>query len=60
MFDCGSHSTVDFWNALADNMYGTDAGNGFQLLMKSEMNPAQFQETFKQKVQDALDSTYGN
>lgn len=60
MFDCGSHSTVDFWNSLGADTYSTDAGNGIQLLMKGEMTPAQFQESFKQRVQDALDSTYGN
>lgn len=58
MFDAGSHSTVDFWNSLDRDMYSTDAGNGLQLLMKGEMTPAQFQESFKQKVQDALDATY--
>ncbi|MCM1056535.1 MAG: extracellular solute-binding protein [Firmicutes bacterium] len=59
MFDCGSHSTVDFWNALGVD-YSTDTMNGIEALISGTMTPAQFQETFKQRVQDALDSTYGN
>ena len=59
MFDCGSHSTVDFWQSLGVN-YSTDSGNAIEALISGEMTAAQFQETFKQSVQDALDATYGN
>ena len=46
-----------FWLSLGVD-YGTDAGNGLQLIIKGEMTPAQFQETFKQQVQDGLDAYF--
>ena len=53
MRDCGEHSTFDLWQSL-----------GFYYDMNSiisgDMTPAQFQETYKQQVQDALDAYYGN
>lgn len=51
MADCGAHATLDLWNSL---------GVGYDLdsLLKGEMTPAQFQETYKNEVQAALDATY--
>ena len=57
MFDCGSIVETDFWLSLGVD-YGTDAGNGLQLIIKGEMTPAQFQESFKQQVQDGLDTYF--
>lgn len=57
MFECGSRSTVDFWNSLGVN-YGTDSGNALEAIIAGEMTAAQFQETFKQSVQDALEATF--
>jgi len=57
MFDAGSITETDFWLSLGVD-YGTDAGNGLQLIIKGEMTPAQFQETFKQQVQDGLDAYF--
>ena len=53
MNDCGAHSYFDLWNSMG-------IGYDLQSIIKGEMTPAQFQETYKQLVQDALDSTYGN
>lgn len=57
MFDAGSKTEADFWLNLGVD-YGTDAGNGLQQIIKGEMTPAQFQETFKQQVQDGLDAYF--
>lgn len=57
MFDAGSHSETDFWLSVGVD-YSTDAGNGMQLIIKGEMTPAQFQETFKQQIQDGLDTYF--
>lgn len=51
MADCGSHSTLDIWSSI-----GVDVD--LYSLIKGEMTPAQFQETYKQQFQDALDSIY--
>ncbi|MFT4144491.1 MAG: hypothetical protein QM644_08520 [Mobilitalea sp.] len=52
MADVGSRETFELWNQL---------GIQYDLmsLIKGEVTPAQFQETYKQQVQDALD-TYFN
>lgn len=59
MFECGAKTTLDLWQSVGVD-YGTDAGNGLELLIRGEMTPAQFQETFKQQVQDGLDAYFGN
>ncbi len=51
MYDCGSHSTVDFWLSLGVNY-------DLQSLIKGEVTPAQLQETYKQQVQDGLDAYF--
>lgn len=53
MKDCGEHATLDLWNSLGFNY-------DIMSLIKGETTPAQFQETYKQQVQDALDAYYGN
>ena len=58
MFECGAKTTLDLWQSVGVD-YGTDAGNGLELLIRGEMTPAQFQETFKQQVQDGLDAYFG-
>ncbi len=57
MFDAGSKVVADFWLNIGVD-YGTDAGNGLQQIIKGEMTPAQFQESFKQQVQDGLDAYF--
>ncbi len=52
MFDCGMNETFDLWNSLS-------IGYDIQSLIKGETTAAQFQETYKQEVQDALDSYFG-
>ena len=51
MNDCGSHSTFDLWGNL---------GVDYDLvsLINGTMTPAQFQETYKNEVQAALDALY--
>lgn len=51
MVDCGSHTTFDLWDAV-----GVDYD--FNALLKGEVTPAQFQETYKQQVQDGLDAYF--
>lgn len=51
MNDCGAHSTFDLWEALGFT-YDIDS------LTKGEVTPAQFQETYKQQVQDGLDAYF--
>lgn len=53
MQDCGAHAYFDLWNSMS-------IGWDLQSIVKGTMTPAQFQETYKQVVQDALDSIYGN
>lgn len=57
MFDCGAHSAVDLWQSLGLD-YSTDSKNGLQQIIEGTMTPAQFQETFKQQVQDGLDAYF--
>lgn len=52
MKDCGEHSTLDLWNSLGITY-------DFMSLINGTTTPAQFQETYKQTVQDALDAYYG-
>lgn len=51
MKDCGSHTTFDLWNSMG-------IAYDFQSLIKGEVTPAQFQETYKQQVQDGLDAYF--
>lgn len=51
MYDCGSRETFELWGNL-----GFDYD--FMSLIKGEVTPAQFQETYKQQVQDALDAYF--
>ena len=53
MADCGAHATFDLWNSI-------NVPYDLLSLIKGEMTPAQFQETYKQQVQDGLDSYFGN
>ncbi len=48
MFDCGSIESFDLWNSLG-------VGYDFNSLIKGEVTAAQFQETYKNQIQDALD-----
>lgn len=49
----GSRDQFDLWNNL-----GLEWGNDWVKILNGEMTPAQFQETWKQPVQDALDNYY--
>lgn len=51
MADCGAHTTLDLWNSMG-------IGYDLQSMIKGEVTPAQFQETYKQQVQDALDAYF--
>lgn len=51
MFDAGMHEGFDLWGNL-----GFDYD--WKSLIAGEMTPAQFQETYKQQVQDGLDSYF--
>ena len=51
MKECGANTTFDLWNSM-----GFDYD--LQSLIKGETTPAQFQETYKQQVQDGLDAFY--
>jgi len=53
MYECGSKTTTDLWISLG---FYYD----FNALIDGTMTPAQFQETYKQQVQDGLDSYFGN
>lgn len=53
MADCGAHATFDNWQSLGIEY-------DFQSLIRGEVTPAQFQETYKQQVQDGLDAYFGN
>lgn len=48
MFDVGSRETFELWNSIGISY-------DFMSLLKGEVTPAQFQETYKNQVQDALD-----
>lgn len=48
MFDCGSNEQFDLWNSLG-------VGYDFNSLIRGEVTAAQFQETYKNQIQDALD-----
>lgn len=51
MFDVGSRETFELWNNLG-------IGYDFSGLLRGEMTAAQFQETYKQQIQDALDAYF--
>ncbi len=51
MEDVGSRETFELWNQLGISY-------DLQSLIKGETTPAQFQETYKQQVQDALDAYF--
>lgn len=51
MMDCGNHTTFDLWNSL-------NIPYDMKGLIKGEITPAQFQETYKLQVQDGLDQFY--
>lgn len=53
MEDCGKNTTFDLWQSLG---FYYDLNS----IINGTMTPAQFQETYKQQVQDALDAYYGN
>ena len=53
MYDAGSKTTTDLWNTLG-------VGYDIKALISGTMTPAQFQETYKQQVQDGLDNYFGN
>jgi hypothetical protein len=51
MFDVGSRETFELWNNLGVEY-------DFLTLIDGTVTPAQFQETYKQQVQDALDAYF--
>lgn len=51
MQDCGSNTCFDLWNSIG-------VAYDLQSLIKGETTPAQFQETYKQQVQDGLDAYF--
>ncbi|MBQ6695301.1 MAG: hypothetical protein IJN16_01205 [Lachnospiraceae bacterium] len=51
MKDCGAHTTFDLWNSM-------NIGYDLQSVIRGEVTPAQFQETYKQQVQDGLDAYF--
>lgn len=51
MNDCGQHTQLDLWNSMGITY-------DLQSVMKGEVTPAQFQETYKQEVQDGLDAYF--
>lgn len=53
MKDCGEHTGIDLWQSL--NFYFNIEG-----LVRGTLEPGQFQETYKQQVQLALDAYFGN
>jgi len=50
---CMAHPGIELWESLDPNMY-----DGFERLIAGEMTPAQFQETFSQELQTALDEVF--
>ena len=53
MKECGSKTVTDLWDGVGIEM-------DWNSLINGTMTPAQFQETYKQTYQDALDSYLGN
>jgi hypothetical protein len=51
MYDVGSRETFELWNNLG-------VSYDFKSLIGGSVTPAQFQETYKQQVQDALDAYF--
>jgi len=51
MFDVGSRETFELWNNLGVEY-------DFTGLIDGSVTPAQFQETYKQQIQDALDAYF--
>lgn len=51
MFDAGMHEVFDLWDNLG-------VGYDWDALTFGEVTPAQFQETYKQQIQDGLDSYF--
>ena len=51
MYDCGQHSTLDLYESLGVEY-------DLESVIEGTVTPAQFQETYKQEVQDALDSLF--
>lgn len=51
MRDCGANTTFDLWSSM-------NISYDLMSLIKGETTPAQFQETYKQQVQDGLDAFY--
>ncbi len=51
MYDVGSKTSFELWNNLGFEY-------DFPSLIKGEVTPAQFQETYKQQVQDALNAFF--
>lgn len=51
--DCMAHSEVDLWQSLG---FYYDINS----IVNGEMTPSQWQETYKQQVQDGLDAFFGN
>ena len=48
---CGSKTTFDLWNSMS-------IGYDLQGIIRGDVTPAQFQETYKQQVQDGLDAYF--
>lgn len=51
MQECGNKTQLDLWNSMGISY-------DLQSVMKGEVTPAQFQETYKQQVQDGLDAYF--
>lgn len=51
MYEVGSRETFELWNSLG-------VGYDWSGLIKGEVTPAQFQETYKNQIQDALDAYF--
>jgi hypothetical protein len=51
MNDCGSHTELDLWNSMGISY-------DLESVMKGDVTAAQFQETYKQQVQDGLDAYF--
>ncbi len=51
MKDCGETTTFDLWSSM-------NIGYDIQSLIRGDVTPAQFQETYKQQVQDGLDAYF--
>ncbi len=51
MQECGNKTQLDLWNSMGISY-------DLESVMKGEVTPAQFQETYKQQVQDGLDAYF--